>query len=148
MSGGEGGGFDRYTARDDKWCGQHRPSKPGLCVVHGQHLQELHDEELKKIYGVEAIFYCQEAGCDDFCRDTRGGTHHIAQHFLKNRVYPAARNVEYNYAITKELKTVIMETFRNAARLKILFHKSVMERQKKMTSLETPDYMYDGFMWP
>lgn len=49
-----------------EWCTEHLPARPGICHEHKYNWDEFHNEELKKIYGIDAIFYCPVFGCDEF----------------------------------------------------------------------------------
>lgn len=100
-----------------EWCDRHAPPKPGLCWRHSVHFYELHDEEIREIFGVEAIFYCPELGCDELDWDNN---HRIGGDVLKYRRWLITFS---NSQITPELERIVAEVFRNAARLKIFFLK-------------------------
>lgn len=113
-------------------CGKHAPAKPGLCPRHNTELHELHDEELKNVYGVEAIFYCPMSGCDEFDIDSRvsPGDYFLDQYttYLKQKHTPNAA------VIIEEI--AVGALFVNAVRLKVLYHlrHEQSEKAKKLLS--------------
>lgn len=105
------------------WCGKHAPAKPGICIYHECRLYEFHDENISRIFGVDAIFYCPEFGCDDFSWDVR--TSHLIQ--MSNMNICCLHHSHDPYS---DLQTVRFELFRSAALLKILFLKQRQMAEK------------------
>lgn len=111
----------RESSADAGWCGKHAPAKPGPCPVHDRELHELHDEEITTLYGVAALFFCPGPGCGDFAVDRRE-THPLAE---RMRLITACGG-----KTSHELEALHLQTFRNAARLKILFLKQNLLSEK------------------
>ncbi len=107
-----------------EWCGKHAPAKPGLCHIHSVHFHEIHDDEIQEIFGVPALFYCPEFGCDVFDYDksrccSRRGHDNLTEFFLSDR----HRGEGQCDSPTMVERRIILGQFVNAARLRILFLK-------------------------
>lgn len=104
------------------WCSKHAPAKPGLCSVHGLEFEELHDKEIERKFGVEALFYCSVLGCREFSPDIvsrhEPNECHIEKTFLED-----AWNLTLWSPQKLQLCIAIQGIFENAALLAILFHK-------------------------
>lgn len=116
-----------------QWCGAHAPSKPGLCTRHGVQLYELHDEEIRKIYGIEAIFYCPERGCDDVDYDTRSSS---GSSDLWASAPPGTAPDSWDARLAREV-------FKQAIRLKVLFKKLARELEDRAEQKKLLGFMSD-----
>ena len=93
----------------NSWCGEHRPDGHDACPVHFLRWGELHDEELKEKYQLEAVFYCPVLSCDKMT-------------FTRGR--PNFGNFsDWNGLATKRAMNLIWEIFMNTARMKVFLHK-------------------------
>lgn len=122
------GGPVEIAAEPDssQWCEKHAPPKPGLCVIHGVELHELHSKEIGEAFGVEAIFYCPKFGCDNFSWDSGSRTTGIS-------IDPVGYFMKRHKLNPWLFRAVIEQIFESAARQRILFvqqHK-LIERLEK-----------------
>lgn len=120
------GPVDATVVRDpSQWCGKHAPAKPGLCPRHSIHFLELHEEEIQKTFGVEAIFYCPQFGCDEFSWDS-------GYRMTGVSIDPVGYFIKHHYLNSWLFRPVVEKLFENAARQRILF----VQQQKLVERLE------------
>lgn len=121
-----------------QWCSKHAPAKPGLCYIHNVHFYELHDEEIAEVFGVGAIFYCPELGCDEI--DFHWELTQSAKMDQVGRCLVRHFTNDPPATVGAELSAVANGILRNAARLKVLF----LKQRHLVERLERRGYFEGG----